>query len=149
MLESNVWPELAKLELSERDRRDIADVATGVHSPEAAAFLLEQIGKLEFPHETLTRFIHHVARYGGPESTDKLAAFANPQKRTPAQRLELLKAIQQGFQERGVPLGKEARQEAARLAGELLASSARPTSRWESTSCVISSFATCRASSKK
>ena len=28
------------LDLTERDRRDIADVATGVHSPEAAAFLL-------------------------------------------------------------------------------------------------------------
>ena len=36
----------------------------------------------------------------------------------------MLKAIQQGFQERGAPLGKEARQEAARLAGELLASNA-------------------------
>ncbi len=124
LLESSIWPELAKLELSERDRRDIADVATGVHSPEAAAFLLDQIGKLEFPHKTLTRFIHHVARYGGPESTDKLVAFADPKKGTPARRLELLKAIQQGFQERGVPLGKEARHEAARLAGELLASNA-------------------------
>ena len=62
--ESKVWPQLAKLELNERDRRDIADVATGVHSLEAAAFLLKEIEQLAFPHETLTRFIHHVARYG-------------------------------------------------------------------------------------
>ncbi len=125
-LESQVWPQLAKLELSERDRRDIADIATGVHTAEAAAFLLEQIKQLEYPQATLARFIHHIARYGAQASTDKLAAFADPQKRSPAQRLELLKAIQQGFQERGAPLGKEARQEAARLAGELLASSAAP-----------------------
>jgi putative heme-binding domain-containing protein len=124
LLDSSVWPQLAKLEQSERDRRDLADVATGVHTPEAAAFLLHQIKQLEYPQETLARFVHHIARYGAQDSTANLAAFANPRKRTSAQRLELLKAIQQGFQERGVPLGQEARQEAARLAGELLASSA-------------------------
>ena len=63
-----IWGQLAKLELSERDRRDIADVTTGVHTVEAAAFLLEQITQLEFPQETLTRFIHHIARYGAKES---------------------------------------------------------------------------------
>ena len=113
LLESQVWPQLAKLELSERDRRDIADVATGVHTAEAAAFLLEQIKQLEFPQAD-ARAIHPPRRaLWRPESTDKLAAFADPQKRTPAQRLELLKAIQQGFQERGAPLAKKARQEAA------------------------------------
>ncbi len=122
LLESAVWPQIDKLELSERDRRDVADVATGVHSVEAAAFLLNQIKQLEYPQQTLARFIHHIARYGAQEATNSLAAFAKPQKRTPAQRLELLKAIQQGFQERGVPLGKEVRQEAARLAGELVGS---------------------------
>ncbi len=122
LLESDVWGPLAKLELSERDRRDIADVTTGVHSVEAAAFLLEQITQLEFPQETLTRFIHHIARYGAKDRASKLTAFANPQKKTPAQRLEILKAIQQGFQERGAPLEEETRGQAARLAGELLAS---------------------------
>ncbi len=144
LLDAPVWPQLTKLELSERDRRDIADVVTGVHSEQAAAFLLEQIQQLEYPQATLARFIHHIARYGAQASTDKLAAFADPQKRSAAQRLELLKAIQQGFQERGAPLAQEARQEAARLAGELLASSAPRTSRWESTSCAILSSATCR-----
>jgi putative heme-binding domain-containing protein len=122
LLESDVWPQLEKLALAERDRRDLADVATGVHTTGAAAFLLEQIKKLEFAQETLTHFIHHIARYGAKAATDKLAAFADPQKKSPGQRLELLKAIQQGFQERGAPLEKETRDQAARLAGELLAS---------------------------
>jgi hypothetical protein len=121
-LEADVWGQLARLGLSERDRRDIADVTTGVHSAEAAAYLLEQITKLEFPQDTLTRFIHHIARFGAQDGAAKLAAFANPQKKTPAQRLEILKAIQQGFQERGAPLDALTRQQAARLAGELLAS---------------------------
>ena len=122
--QSDVWPQLEKLALSERDRRDVADVATGVHTTGAAAFLLEQIKQLEFPQDSLGRFIHHIARYGAKAATDKLAAFADPRKKSPGQRLELLKAIQQGFQERGAPLEKETRDQAARLAGELLASSA-------------------------
>ena len=40
---AEVWPRLETLGLTERDRRDLADVATGVPSPEAAAFLLEHI----------------------------------------------------------------------------------------------------------
>ena len=122
LLESAIWPQIDKLALGERDRRDIADVATGVHSVEAAAFLLNQIKQLEYPQGTLVRFVHHISRYGGQEATRNLAEVASPQKHTPPQRLELLKAIQQGFQERGAPLGKEVRQEAARLAGELLGS---------------------------
>jgi putative heme-binding domain-containing protein len=120
--ESDVWPQLKTLALSERDRRDVADVATGVHTTGAAAFLLEQIKHLEFPQETLSRFIHHIARYGAKEATDKLAAFADPKKKSPGQRLEFLKAIQEGFQERGAPLEKETRDQAGRLASELLAS---------------------------
>jgi putative heme-binding domain-containing protein len=117
-----MWPQLATLSLSERDRRDIADVATGVHSAEAAAFLLAQIKQLDHPQQTLTRFVHHVARYGAREKTRELTLVAEPNKRTPAQRLELLKAIQQGYQERGLALEPEVGRQAARLAGELLAS---------------------------
>ncbi len=123
LLDREVWPQLAKLGLSERDRRDLADVATGVHNAQAAAFLLDQIKQLDHPQETLTRFVHHVARYGAKESTRDLALVAQPQKRSKAQRLELLKAIQQGFQERGAALEEDVRRQAARLAAELLASS--------------------------
>ena len=123
--ESDVWPQLAKLALSERDRRDIADVATGVHTTEAAAFLLEQIKQLEFPQETLSRFIHHIARYGAKESTDKLAAFADPQKRTPGAAARAPQGDSAGIPgTRSAARARRPGKQAARLAGELLASNA-------------------------
>ena len=40
---AEVWSRLDSLNLTERDRRDIADVATGVHTEGAAGFLLAHI----------------------------------------------------------------------------------------------------------
>ena len=52
----------------------------------------------------------------------ELVALAVSEKRRPAERLELLKAIQQGAQERGLALDESSRRLAARLAGQLLGS---------------------------
>ena len=91
-----VWSKLDTLNLSERDGRDIADVATGVHSLQAAAFLLAHLKRSDEPQGTLLRFVHHIARYGAPDSIRELALLAGSEKRRPSERLELLKAIQQG-----------------------------------------------------
>ncbi len=119
---ADIWSKLGGLNLSERDLRDIADVATGVHSPEAAAFLLAHLGKYEEPQARLLRFAHHIARYGVPESMPALVGLAESANRGPAQQLELLKMIQQGAQERGRALDERARRLAAGLAARLLAS---------------------------
>jgi putative heme-binding domain-containing protein len=118
----DVWSKLDGLELNERDRRDIADVATGVHTPQAAAFLLDHLKRYDEPQETLLRFVHHIARYGAGGSMGELVNLATTEKRSVAQRLELLKATQQGAQERGGALDQSARRVAAQLAGQLLAS---------------------------
>ncbi len=118
----DVWSQLETLALSESDRRDIADVATGVHTPQAAAFLLAHLNRYDEPLGNVIRFVHHVARYGVPDSMGKLVALVEPEKRSPAERLELLKAMQQGAQERGSGLDESARRLAARLAQQLLGS---------------------------
>ena len=119
---SHVWSQLASLNLSERDRRDIADATTGVHTEGAAAFLFAHLKAFEEPHAELPRFIHHVARYGAPALMPELVALAVADKRPPAERLELLKSVQQGTQERGLALDESSRRLAARLAGQLLTS---------------------------
>jgi len=120
---SEVWSKLDTLNLSERNRRDIADVATGVHSLQAAAFLLAHLKRYDEPQGNLLRFVHHIARYGAPDSMRELAVLAGSEKRRPSERLELLKAIQQGAQERGAALDEPARRVAAQLASQLLGSS--------------------------
>ena len=118
-LAADVWSRLASLNLSERDRRDIADVTTGVHTEAAAVFLLAHLKAFDLPQTELLRFTHHVARYGAAALMPELVALAVADKRPPAERLEILKAVQQGTQERGLALDKSSRRLAARLAGQL------------------------------
>ena len=62
---AEAWPSSRRLGLTERDRRDLADVAPGVPSPEAAAFLLgTSSARSDEGPRTLVRFVHHIARYG-------------------------------------------------------------------------------------
>ena len=119
---ADVWAGLETLGLSERDWRDIADFATGVHTTQAAAFLLAHLKRAVEPMEKHLRYVHHVARYGSPELTNEVLALKGSERRSPAEQLEVLKAIQQGAQERGGSLDEPARRLAAGLAGQLLAS---------------------------
>ena len=118
---AEIWPRLETLDLSARDRRDLADVALGVPSPQAAEFLLKQIRLKPESQDVLLRQIHHVARHGGGGSAARLVAIARADHRSPADRLALFRAIQQGMQERGESLDAEVRKDAADLCRELLA----------------------------
>jgi putative heme-binding domain-containing protein len=99
------WAELARERWSDRDLRDFADVAVGVPSAAAAQFLLGQIRRVPVPEKQesrLTTLVHHIARYGAAWTEPELTAFVTsqrPEGRT--RQAALLKAIQQGLQERG------------------------------------------------
>jgi putative heme-binding domain-containing protein len=118
-----IWSRLDSLGLNERDRRDIADVATGVPDSHAAAFLMAQLNRHLEDQGTLLRYAHHIARYGAPKSAAEAVALATDEKRTPVERLKLLKHIQEGAQERGADLDDAARKMASQLARRLLGSS--------------------------
>jgi putative heme-binding domain-containing protein len=115
------WAALARLGLSDRNARDVADVATGVPSAEAAIFLLHHIQRLSESPENLLRSVHHVARYGTGDSDRELVAFVRDRHGADLARLAgLLKAVQQGTQERGTALGAEATALASESAHSLL-----------------------------
>jgi putative heme-binding domain-containing protein len=118
-----IWSRLDDLGLTERDQRDIADVATGVPDSQAAAFLLAQLQRQHADQSTLLRFAHHIARYGTPASVATAVGLATDEKRTTVERLDLLKSIQEGAQERGAGLDDAARKLASQLARQLLRSS--------------------------
>jgi putative heme-binding domain-containing protein len=109
--------------LTEADARAIADVAPGVHSAEAGAYLVKHIQKLPEPGPSLTRYLHHAARYAAPALQTELVAFALKDHPDDLRhQAGLFRAIQQGTQERGAPLAAEARKWADDLTGKLLAS---------------------------
>jgi putative heme-binding domain-containing protein len=107
--------------LPEAHRAAIADVALGVPSPEAAAFLLASMkDQAPFGEAGLTT-VRHVARYGLKPTLDGLLALLR-QEASPQRQFALFRAFEQGTQERGGVLSNEARVWASGLAHRLLAS---------------------------
>jgi putative heme-binding domain-containing protein len=121
---ASAWERIPDLHPSERDARDIADVAPGVPTPEAAAYLMGHIKHYSEPQNTLVRYVHHIARYGTDATGKELVAYVRePDGRGPGAQAALLKTIQQGTQERGAHLGDDVRALALDLAGGLLGAS--------------------------
>jgi putative heme-binding domain-containing protein len=89
-------------EWTERDTRAIADVATGVPSPEAAEFLLGHLEHFAEPQFNQLRYVYHIARYGQPDTAARLLTFARGDRAAPIKHhVELLKAIVQGNEASG------------------------------------------------
>ncbi len=125
---ADAWPQLAGEAWKERDRRAIADVALGVPSVEAAAYLMAYLQRHDEPGDMQTRSVHHIARYGSEAMTKQLLDFirgsqpAVPARRNLSQQLALFHALQRGTQERGAPLTEPVRAWASDLTHRLLAS---------------------------
>jgi putative heme-binding domain-containing protein len=115
------WASLKTLRLSDRDRRDLADVALGVPSAAAAAFLMEERNTVQESQENLMRHVHHVARYGAAGTSARLSRMTDENDRSPAVRLAILRAIQQGTLERGAVLEGGLRARGVDLCRKLLA----------------------------
>jgi putative heme-binding domain-containing protein len=107
---------------TDAEARAIADVALGVPSQPAAAFLAEHVRSRSYDAHYLNEFLHHVARYGGDEGLRAVMALARGDRPDDLRhQVELLKAVQQGTQERGGQLPAAARAWAQELGPRLLA----------------------------
>jgi putative heme-binding domain-containing protein len=109
--------------LNDADEATVADVAIGIPSADSAFFLFKTsaqsfLSDKPLPLDRRVRFAHHIARYGDQEQAVSFIRAA----KTPSEKVVLLKAIQQGTQERGAALGADARKLAADVAKTLLAS---------------------------
>jgi putative heme-binding domain-containing protein len=116
-----VWAQLPLTPWSDADERALADVAPGVPRAEAAAFLLKHVPRLPENRETLTRYVHHIARYGNGDAAEVLLKFVRGNQNGDLnQQFALFKALSQGTQERGGKLSDDARTWAAELTDQLL-----------------------------
>ncbi|MHB8520538.1 MAG: PVC-type heme-binding CxxCH protein [Limisphaerales bacterium] len=119
---------------SEADEGAVADVALGVHTPEAGSFLLRHIQTYPESRETLEKDLRHIARYAPGSRMEDLARFTRQKFASDVDfQLALFKSIQQGAAQRGLPLGAGARDWGAEMAGRLLASIDRNSVAWVNT----------------
>jgi putative heme-binding domain-containing protein len=117
------WANLAKETGNEQDGKALADVALGVPTPEAAAYLVHQLQEKAIGQENLTSFVQHITRHGSPETTLALLPLV---KKNLAGNFEaqanVFRAMEQGIQERGGQLEDATREWASDLTTRLLAS---------------------------
>jgi putative heme-binding domain-containing protein len=108
--------------LPETDARAIADVAPGLATPQAGAYLVRHLQKYPETGETLLGQVRHAARHVADDLQGSLIDLAKTNKPGDIRhQATLLKAIQQGTQERGGKLGDDARLWAESLIARLLA----------------------------
>ncbi len=107
---------------SEQETAALADVAVGVPTPGAAAFLLERLKKSKETNvDAVSRSFRHIARYLPGERSDDLAeVVASKFADDPDFQLELFKSMQEGIAQRGGEIGPGARKWAGDLAANIL-----------------------------
>jgi putative heme-binding domain-containing protein len=111
--------------LTEKDWRALADVAPGIASPDAAAFLMNHLKRFAESDTNLARYIHHVARYGRPPVVDALLVFARASRPEDLRhQAALFRSAYQGTQERGAQLNSQGSAWAEQLVGRLLSGNA-------------------------
>jgi putative heme-binding domain-containing protein len=109
LLDSAAWQHLPK-PLSEFDAHALADVAPGVHSSEAASYLLHHLQHYPEPFGSRVRYVRHIARYGENSRADEIL---NVARKNPAAELDrqlaLFRAMLEGTQARGAQLNSAAK----------------------------------------
>ena len=114
---------LAAGQLGGGDAAAIADVALGVRSATAGAFLIAHVERAAPDGETLANILRHAARYAPESSFDTLARLARARFAGNSDlQLSLLKSIQQGLDQRGVRRSPALQEWGADLAQKLIAS---------------------------
>ncbi|HEV3261818.1 MAG TPA: PVC-type heme-binding CxxCH protein [Gemmataceae bacterium] len=117
------WQKLPAGARKEADARAIADVAPGVHSPEAAAYLISQLEHWPENADNQVRFVKHIARFGNKDLAGRLLTFVRGQRTAGlGHQLALFRALHEGTQDRGAGLNNLARKWAEHLATKLLTS---------------------------
>jgi putative heme-binding domain-containing protein len=108
LLEPAAWQHLPN-PLSEPDARSIADIAPGVHSSEAAAFMLHHLQQYSESLENRVRYVRDIARYGKdlPANEVLKVAHLNAAEKLDNQ-LAVFRAMLEGNQARGAAISPDA-----------------------------------------
>lgn len=126
---------IAKSDLSEQDRRAIADVCIGLETKGSGAFLASYLEHADESRDKIETYLKHIARYAPDDAMDKLAAYA--QKRFADDldfQLALFRSVREGLQQRGSAMGASLQDWGKELAGALMVSVDAKKLDWHNTS---------------
>jgi len=116
---------------SDRDTKDLVDVAAGATSPGSTLLLIRQIGAAPVDALKLADAFRHAGRYGTDANADELAEVAGRKfADDESAQLSLFGALLEGIQQRGGTLGSPARAWGGSLANRLLTKPAGTSAAW-------------------
>ena len=116
---------------SERDAKDLVDVAAGATSPGSTMLVVREVGATPQDAQKLTDAFRHVGRYGTDANADELGKIATTQfAADDSAQLALFGALQEGILQRGGTLGAGCRTWGSGLALRLLAKPGEPFGGW-------------------
>ncbi len=118
------WSALASLQLSDDRIRRVADVCLGLPAPQAAAFLMDRLGSEALRGTPLNAQVRHIARYGEPQTVQKLTAHVRSDRPDDLGHQQmLLRSFHEGTRERGGRFDEETRTWAEAVVSRLLTAS--------------------------
>ena len=130
----SIFQELARSELTDAQTKAVAEVALGVKSVTAGSFLISYAQRAAPSGETFDSMLRHAARYAPESSLDTLAALARSRfVGAPDLQFSLLQSVQQGLEQRGVPLSPKLKTWGAELGETLVASVDQEALTWFNT----------------
>ncbi len=120
------WNRLINTKWSEVDSRALADACLGVHDEESAQFVERHLTRYDEPAAVVQDQVHYIARFGDKTASASVLAWATTKHPKDINlQGKIIKAIQQGTQERGDKPGKAELVLAAEVTGKLLRSGPR------------------------
>jgi putative heme-binding domain-containing protein len=122
---------IKEIPLSEQDTAPVADLALGIPSSDAGAFLAGELEHFADDRTKVASYLRHAARYAPAELTPRLASFTRTRFSNDLDfQLSLLKSIQDGANQRGTGLDPMMRDWGRVLADQLLGSANRDELDW-------------------
>lgn len=126
--------ELAKLDLTDQQRRRVAEVLIAAPSAESAAFLLNYLERYTVDAGEAQTFLEHIARHLSDDQVSAAISFARKYAAGDVYRQqELLRSIRHGLAQRGITAPETLRRWALELAAELLDLKPRDEAAWTNT----------------
>ncbi|HET6251769.1 MAG TPA: PVC-type heme-binding CxxCH protein [Tepidisphaeraceae bacterium] len=116
---------------SERDAKDLVDVAAGATSPGSTMLMVREVGVAGQDAQKLADAFRHVGRYGTDANAEELAKIATEKfADDDSAQVALFGALQEGVQQRSGTLGAMAKAWGRGLASRLLAKPGEPFGGW-------------------
>ena len=129
--DSRVFKQLDSSSLTSLQRRELAQLSLAVPTEQAALYLIQYLKTEQIDQGELPDYFRHVVRYLSAEKLPQMIALARTKLADdPDLQVEIIKAVLQGYQQKGLKFDDALTEWAVQLTDRLLAANADQPHQW-------------------